>query len=68
MSGNSSAETLHDIDGNRSIRRRGIRAFTYLHPQNLLTDGLKIPIEQFVDGFSARTSLKAESRYRSRGR
>jgi two-component system sensor histidine kinase UhpB len=29
-----------------------------LHPQNLLTDGLKITIEQFVDGFAARTSLK----------
>ena len=39
--------------------QREIRAFTFLlHPQNLLTDGLKITIEQFVNGFSARTSLK----------
>jgi two-component system NarL family sensor kinase len=31
-----------------------------LHPQNLLADGLKSTIEQFVDGFSARTSLNVD--------
>ena len=29
-----------------------------MHPQNLLSDRLKNTIEQFVDGFAARTSLK----------
>ena len=60
MSGNGSAERLcDDIDASIDQAQKEIRAFTYLlHPQNLLTDGLKITIEQFVDGFSARTSLK----------
>jgi len=48
-----------DIDASIDQALREIRTFTYLlHPQNLLTDGLKITIEQFVNGFSARTSLK----------
>ncbi|WP_057859142.1 PAS domain-containing sensor histidine kinase [Bradyrhizobium lablabi] len=51
---------IDDIDASIDRAQREIRAFTYLlHPQNLLTDGLKITIEQFVDGFSARTSLKS---------
>jgi two-component system sensor histidine kinase UhpB len=56
----SSAERLcDDIDASINQALREIRTFTYLlHPQNLLADGLKITIEQFVDGFSARTSLK----------
>jgi two-component system, NarL family, sensor kinase len=56
-----SAEKLcDDIDGSINQALREIRAFTYLlHPQNLLADGLKTTIEQFVDGFSARTSLQA---------
>jgi two-component system sensor histidine kinase UhpB len=50
-----------DVDASIDQALREIRAFTYLlHPQNLLTDGLKITIEQFVDGFSARTSLKVD--------
>ena len=55
-----SAERLcDDIDASIDQALREIRAFTYLlHPQNLLADGLKSTIEQFVDGFSARTSLK----------
>jgi two-component system sensor histidine kinase UhpB len=57
---NGSAEKLiDDIDASIDQALREIRAFTYLlHPQNLLTDGLKITVEQFVSGFSARTSLK----------
>ena len=60
VSDNGSAEKLFDdIDASIDQAQREIRAFTYLlHPQNLLTDGLKITIEQFVDGFAARTSLK----------
>jgi two-component system sensor histidine kinase UhpB len=55
-----SAERLcDDIDASINQALREIRAFTYLlHPQNLIVDGLKITIEQFVEGFSARTSLK----------
>ena len=60
LSDNGSAEKLlDDIDASIDQAQREIRAFTYLlHPQNLLSDGLKITIEQFVDGFAARTSLK----------
>ena len=60
VSGNGNAEKLiDDIDASIDQAQREIRAFTYLlHPQNLLTDGLKNTIEQFVNGFSARTSLK----------
>jgi two-component system sensor histidine kinase UhpB len=60
MSDNGSAEKLFDdIDASIDQAQREIRAFTYLlHPQNLLTDGLKITIERFVAGFAARTSLK----------
>jgi two-component system, NarL family, sensor kinase len=60
MSDNGSVEKLFDdIDASIDQAQREIRAFTYLlHPQNLLTDGLKITIERFVDGFAARTSLK----------
>jgi two-component system sensor histidine kinase UhpB len=59
MSDNGSAEKLFDdIDASIDQAQREIRAFTYLlHPQNLLTDGLKITIERFVGGFAARTSL-----------
>ena len=60
VSGNGNAEKLiDDIDASIDQAQREIRAFTYLlHPQNLLTNGLKNTIEQFVNGFSARTSLK----------
>lgn len=58
---NGSVEkVIDDIDASIDQAQREIRAFTYLlHPQNLLIDGLKITIEQFVGGFSARTSLKS---------
>jgi two-component system, NarL family, sensor kinase len=47
-----------DVDASIDQALKEIRAFTYLlHPQNLIPDGLKIAIEQFVKGFSARTSL-----------
>lgn len=57
-----SAETLcDDIDGSIDQALWEIRAFAYLlHPRNLLSDGLKVAIEQFAAGFSARTSLKAD--------
>ena len=60
VSDNGDAEKLiDDIDASIDQAQKEIRAFTYLlHPQSLLTDGLKITIEQFVNGFSARTSLK----------
>jgi two-component system, NarL family, sensor kinase len=56
-----SAERLcDDIDASINQALKEIRSFTYLlHPQNLHADGLKTTIEQFVDGFSARTSLQA---------
>jgi two-component system, NarL family, sensor kinase len=55
-----SAERLcDDIDASINQALKEIRSFTYLlHPQNLHDDGLKTTIEQFVDGFSARTSLQ----------
>ena len=60
-SADSSESICDDIDASIDQALREIRAFTYLlHPQNLLADGLKITIEQFVEGFSARTSLKAD--------
>lgn len=60
IGGNGSAEKLIDeLDASIDQAQREIRAFTYLlHPQNLLTDGLKTTIKQLVNGFSARTSLK----------
>jgi two-component system, NarL family, sensor kinase len=55
-----SAERLcDDIDASINQALKEIRSFTYLlHPQNLHADGLKTTIEQFVDGFSVRTSLR----------
>jgi two-component system NarL family sensor kinase len=50
----------NDLDASIDQAIREIRSFTYLlHPQNLLADGLKATVEQFIGGFSARTSLKA---------
>jgi two-component system NarL family sensor kinase len=49
-----------DIDASIDQALKEIRAYTYLlYPQNLLTDGLKSTIEQYVVGFSLRTSLKS---------
>ena len=57
--GGNAEKLIDDIDASIDQALREIRALTYLlHPQNLLTDGLKVTIEQFVSGFSARTSLK----------
>jgi two-component system, NarL family, sensor kinase len=55
------AETIcDDIDSSIDLALREIRAFAYLlHPQNLLRDGLKATIEEYVGGFSARTLLKS---------
>ncbi len=48
-----------DIDASIDQALKEIRAFTYLlHPQNLLAEGLKMTLERFVAGFSARTSLQ----------
>jgi two-component system sensor histidine kinase UhpB len=48
-----------DIDASIEQALRELRAIAYLlYPQELLADGLKATIEQFVNGFSARTSLK----------
>jgi two-component system, NarL family, sensor kinase len=56
----TAATICDDIDASINQVLREIRAFSHLlHPQNLLADGLKSSIEQFVRGFSARTSLKA---------
>lgn len=58
----SSAGSLcDDIDSSINEAIREIRAFTYiLYPPNLLADGLKATIDQFVSGFSLRASLKAD--------
>ena len=60
MSDIGDAEKLcDDVDASINQALVEIRAFTYLlHPQNLLADGLKVAIEQFVNGLAARTSLK----------
>lgn len=48
-----------DIDASIEQALQELRAFSYLsYPQDLLSNGLKATIEQFVSGFSARTSLK----------
>ena len=55
-----SAEKICDeIDVSINQALREIRAYSYLlYPQDLLNDGLKRTIEEYVSGFSARTSLK----------
>jgi two-component system sensor histidine kinase UhpB len=46
-----------DVSINQALRE--IRAYSYLlYPQDLLNDGLKRTIEEYVSGFAARTSLK----------
>jgi len=57
----SAEKFCDDLDASIDQAIREIRSFTYLlHPQNLLADGLKATVEQFVRGFSVRTSLRAE--------
>lgn len=47
-----------DVSINHALRE--IRAYSYLlYPQDLLNDGLKRTIEEYVSGFSERTSLKS---------
>ena len=49
-----------EIDASISQALREIRAYSYLlYPQDILDDGLKRTIEEYVTGFSARTSLKS---------
>jgi two-component system NarL family sensor kinase len=49
-----------EIDASISQALREIRAYSYLlYPQDILDDGLKSTIEEYVSGFSARTSLKS---------
>jgi two-component system, NarL family, sensor kinase len=57
------AERLFDdIDTSIDLALREIRAFAYLlHPRNLTVDGLKVSIEQYARGFSARTALKVRT-------
>jgi signal transduction histidine kinase len=49
-----------DIDASINRALREIRAVSYsLYPHDLLSDGLKVTIEEYVKGYSARTSLKS---------
>ena len=60
MDTGSAEKFCNDLDASIDQAIREIRSFTYLlHPQDLLADGLKATVEQFIGGFSARTSLKA---------
>ncbi|EIG61876.1 MULTISPECIES: ATP-binding protein [unclassified Bradyrhizobium] len=64
MSDPPSAERLCDeIDASIDEALREIRAFSYLlHPRNLTHDKLKAAIENYADGFAARTSLHVATR------
>ncbi|MGZ5872166.1 MAG: sensor histidine kinase [Bradyrhizobium sp.] len=55
------AEKIYDeIDASINQALKEIRAYSYLlYPQDILDDGLKRTIEEYVNGFSARTSLKS---------
>lgn len=56
----SAAKICDEIDVSINQALREIRAYSYLlYPQDLLNDGLKRTIEEYVSGFSARTSLKS---------
>ena len=53
-------QIFDDIDASINQALQEIRAFSYLlYPQDLLNDGLKGTIEQYANGFSARTSLRS---------
>jgi two-component system, NarL family, sensor kinase len=53
-------QIFDDIDASINQALKEIRAYSYLlYPQDLLNDGLKSTIEEYVNGFSARTSLKS---------
>jgi signal transduction histidine kinase len=52
-----------EIDASIDRALREIRAFAYLlHPHDLTVAGLKAAIEQYVEGFAARTSLKVSAK------
>jgi two-component system, NarL family, sensor kinase len=55
------AEKIYEeIDASINHALKEIRAYSYLlYPQDILNDGLKRTIEEYVSGFSARTSLKS---------
>jgi two-component system NarL family sensor kinase len=55
------AEKICDeIEASINLALGEIRAYSYLlYPQDVLNDGLKRTIEEYVSGFSARTSLKS---------
>jgi two-component system, NarL family, sensor kinase len=55
------AEKICDeIEASINLALGEIRAYSYLlYPQDILNDGLKRTIEEYVSGFSARTSLKS---------
>jgi two-component system NarL family sensor kinase len=47
-----------EIDVSINLALREIRSYSYLlYPQDILKDGLKSTIEEYVSGFSSRTSL-----------
>ena len=53
-------EIYDEIETSINQALREIRAYSYLlYPQDVLNDGLKRTIEEYVSGFSARTSLKS---------
>jgi two-component system, NarL family, sensor kinase len=58
------AEKICDeIDVSINLALREIRSYSYLlYPQDILKDGLKSTIEEYVSGFSSRTSLKCITR------
>jgi two-component system sensor histidine kinase UhpB len=48
-----------EIDVSINLALREIRSYSYLlYPRDILKDGLKSTIEEYVSGFSSRTSLK----------
>jgi two-component system NarL family sensor kinase len=52
-----------EIDVSINLALREIRSYSYLlYPQDVLKDGLKSTIEEYVSGFSSRTSLKCITR------
>jgi len=52
-----------EIDVSINLALREIRSYSYLlYPQDVLKDGLKSTIEEYVSGFSSRTSLKCTTR------
>jgi two-component system, NarL family, sensor kinase len=58
------ADKIYDeIDVSINLALREIRSYSYLlYPQEILKDGLKSTIEEYVSGFSSRTSLKCITR------